>query len=139
MVLNEEIIDEIPEAAMDLLSDERKTFAVLATEMKDDSPQATPVWFNLDDGLILINTARGRVKDRNMQARPRVAVCILDPDDPYRYLMVRGEVVEETEAGARDHIDQLAWKYRGEREYSNYKGETRVIYKIRPTSSFYKP
>lgn len=139
MVFESERLEEIPEAALDLLSDERKTLAVLATQMSDGSPQATPVWFNVDDGLILINTARGRVKDENMHHRRKVAICVVDPDDPYRYLMVRGEIVEETETGARDHIDELAWKYRGETEYSSYKGETRVIYKIRPTSSFYKP
>ena len=132
-------MDVIPPEARDLLSDEKKAFAVLATIMEDGSPQATPIWFDTDDGLVRVNTARGRVKDENLHARPRVSLCIMDPDDPYRYMMIRGVVVGETEEGARDHIDQLAWKYRGEEEYSSYKGETRVIYEVRPESAFYKP
>lgn len=128
----------IPAEAQDLFSDEKKSFAILATIMEDGSPQATPIWFDVADGLIWINTARGRVKDENLHARPKVALCIMDPDDPYRYLQLRGEVVEETEQGARAHIDQLAFKYRGEEEYSSYKGETRVIYKVKPTSAFLK-
>ncbi|MDX1600461.1 MAG: PPOX class F420-dependent oxidoreductase [Anaerolineales bacterium] len=132
-------METIPPEAQDLLSDEKKAFAVLATLMEDGSPQATPIWFDTDDGLIRINTARGRVKDENLHTRPRVSLCIMDPDDPYRYMMVRGVVVGEAEEGARDHIDRLAWKYRGEEEYSSYKGETRVIYKVRPESAFYKP
>lgn len=132
-------MEMIPPEARDLLSDEKKAFAVLATLMEDGSPQATPIWFDTDDGLIRINTARGRVKDDNLHARPRVSLCIMDPDDPYRYMMIRGLVVGETEEGARAHIDRLAGKYRGKDEYSKYRGETRVIYEVRPESAFYKP
>lgn len=132
-------MQHIPDEAEDLLSDDIKAFAVLATLMEDGSPQATPVWFDVEGDRIRINTARGRVKDKNLHARPRVSLCIMDPEDPYRYLMIQGEVVEETEEGAREHIDRLAWKYRGESKYSSYKGETRVLYKVRPHSAFHKP
>ncbi len=130
---------EVPDQALDLVSDETKAYAVLATVMKDGSPQATPVWFDMEDGLVRVNTARGRVKDRTLQARRPVALCILDPEDPYRYLMLRGEVVEETEEGAMEHINHLSWKYRGEEKYSGYTGTPRVIYKIRPWSWYHKP
>ena len=124
-----------PEKYRDLLDDKTKVFAYLATVMDDGSPQVTPVWFNTDDRHLLINTAVGRVKDRNMKARPHVAICIADPNDPYRYVQIRGKVVEFTTEGANDHIDALAWKYRGIRKYDNYQpGMQRIIYKILPES-----
>jgi PPOX class probable F420-dependent enzyme len=94
----------------------------------------TPVWFDSADGLIRINTARGRVKDLNMTARPKVAVAIFDPDDMYRYLQIRGEVIQVSEAGARDHIDRLSYKYTGADSYQSYRGETRVMYLVEPQS-----
>ena len=121
----------IPETHLDLLTDEKKAFLVLATLMPDGAPQVTPVWFNTDSENILINSAEGRIKDRNMRARPRVTVCILDPSNPYRYLQIRGKVVEITENGADDHIDALALKYRGVSKYPyRQPGEQRVMYKI---------
>ena len=124
----------IPEALQDLLSDERKAFVYLATTMSDGTPQVTPIWFNTDGDHILINSAAGRIKDRNMRSRPNVALCIADPDNPYRYLQLRGRVVEITTAGADEHIDALAFKYRGVEKYPNRKpGEQRVTYKILPT------
>jgi PPOX class probable F420-dependent enzyme len=126
---------KFPEKYRDLLDDKMKVFAYLATVMADGSPQVTPVWFNSDDEYILINTAVGRVKDRNMKARPHVAICIADPNDPYRYVQIRGKVVESTTEGANEHIDTLAWKYRGIRKYDNYQpGMQRIIYKILPES-----
>ncbi len=126
---------KFPEKYRDLLDDKPKVFAYLATVMDDGSPQVTPVWFNSDDKYLLINTAVGRVKDRNMKARPRVALCIADPNDPYRYVQIRGKVVEFTTEGANEHIDTLAWKYRGIRKYDNYQpGMQRIIYKILPES-----
>jgi PPOX class probable F420-dependent enzyme len=126
---------KFPEKYRDLLDNKTKVFAYLATVMDDGSPQVTPVWFNSDDKYLLINTAVGRVKDRNMKARPQVAICIADPNDPYRYIQIRGKVVESTTEGANDHIDTLAWKYRGIRKYDNYRpGMQRIIYKILPES-----
>jgi PPOX class probable F420-dependent enzyme len=126
---------KFPEKYRDLLDDKMKAFAYLATVMADGSPQVTPVWFNSDDKYILINTAVGRVKDRNIKARPQVAICIADPNDPYRYVQIRGKVVESTTEGANEHIDALAWKYRGIRKYDNYQpGMQRIIYKILPES-----
>ena len=124
-------MDRIPPHLQDLLTDDTKAYLHLATTMPDGTPQVTPVWFNTDGAHILLNTARGRVKARNMSARPSVACLIVDPKDPYRYLQIRGKVVEETEEGADDHIRDLALKYRGKREFE-IGDDTRVIYKVRP-------
>ena len=125
----------IPESYLDLL-EEKKAFCFLATLMADGSPQVTPVWVDYDGAHILINTAKGRVKDQNMRRDPRVAVAIHDPDDPYRYLQVQGKVEEITEEGADEVIDRLAKKYLGVDEYPNRQpGEVRVTYKIRPESA----
>lgn len=121
----------IPETHIDLLKDENKAFLYLTTLMPDGSPQVTPVWFNTDGEYILINTAKGRIKDKNMRARPNVALCIQDPTNPYRYIQVHGKVVEYTTDGADDHIDKLTLKYRGIPKYpSRQPGEQRVKYKI---------
>lgn len=121
----------IPERYHDLLNDETRAFLFLATTMPDGSPQVTPIWFNHDGEHILINSARGRVKDRNMRARPRVAMVIQDPTNPYRYLQIRGRVVEITEEGGLEHINALAHKYTGQPWKAN-PGEVRVIYKVLP-------
>ncbi len=125
---------QIPEALQDLLTDEKKAFIYLATTMPDGTPQVTPIWFNTDGEHILINSAEGRIKDKNMRARSNVALCIADSANPYRYLQIRGKVVEITTQGADDHIDALSFKYRGVSKYPNRKaGEQRVTYKILPT------
>jgi PPOX class probable F420-dependent enzyme len=125
----------IPDKYLDLLQ-RKKAFANLATSMPDGSPQVTPVWFDYTNGLIRVNTARGRVKARNMKEGAPVALAIMDPDDAYRYIQVRGRVKRETEQGAGAHIDQLAKKYLGEDKYPYAKpGEVRVIYEIEPTST----
>ncbi len=122
----------IPETHLDLLKDEKKAFLFLATLMPGGSPQVTPIWFNTDGDHILINSAKGRVKDRNMRARPQVALCIADPMNPYRYLQIRGKVVEFTTSGADEHIDALTFKYRGIPKYPNRQpGEERILYKIK--------
>lgn len=123
---------KFPEAFLDLLSDESKAFLYLATIMPDGSPQVTPVWFSTDDGHILINTNEGRVKDRNMKARPKVAMTIQDPNDPYRYLGIRGEVVGYKWEGADEHINQLSLKYDG-KPWKPRAGQKRIIFKIKPT------
>ncbi len=125
-------MDQIPDKYRDLLADEKRAFVFLATTMKDGSPQVTPVWFNTDGTHILINTAEGRLKDRNMRSRPGVALCIADPANPYRYLQIRGKVVERTLQGAREHIDALNFKYHGKAKYEGPVDQVRVIYKIAP-------
>ena len=121
----------IPDTYKDLF--QKKAFAHLATVMPDGSPQVTPVWFDVEDGLIRVNSARGRVKDRNMRRTPKVALSIIDPDNPYRYLGILGRVVDMTEQGADAHIDALAKKYIGQDRYPwRQPGEVRVTYKIEP-------
>lgn len=125
----------IPEQYLDLLTS-KKAFAHVATTMPDGSPQVTPVWVDYADGMIRINTARGRVKDRNMKEGARVALALQDPDNPYRYVQVRGKVARISEHGADDHIDALAHKYLGVDKYPyRNPGEKRVIYFIEPVSS----
>ena len=121
----------IPEKFQDLL--EKKIFASLATLMPDGRPQVTPVWFDYDGKHVVINSAKGRVKDRNMRRDPRVALLFIDPENPYRHLQVPGRVVEITESGADQHIDKLAKKYLDKDKYPfRQPGEVRVIYKIEP-------
>ena len=121
----------LPEKYLDLF--QKKAFASLATLMPDGSPQVTPVWFDWDGTHLLVNSAKGRQKDRNMRARPQVAAAIIDPDNPYRYLEIRGRVVEITENGAGELIDKLAKKYLGQDKYPwGQPGEVRVVYKILP-------
>ena len=121
----------IPESYRDLFT--KRAFAHLGTVMADGSPQVTPVWCDLDGSYIRINTAKGRVKDRNMRRNKKVALAIIDPDNAYRYLAVQGEVTEITEQGADAHIDLLANKYLGKEKYPfRQPGDGRVIYKIRP-------
>jgi PPOX class probable F420-dependent enzyme len=121
----------IPEAYHDLFR--KRAFAHLATIMPDGTPQVTPVWCDYDGACIRINSAKDRIKDRNMRRDPRVALDIMDPDDPYRYLAVRGRVVEITESGANAHIDLLTQRYLGMDRYPyRQAGEVRVLYKIQP-------
>ena len=122
----------IPERLIDLLSPEKKAFASLALTLADGSPQVTPIWFGWDGTHIILNTARGRVKDKVMHRHGKVALSIVDPSDPYRYLQIRGRVVDETEEGAYDVICDLRLKYRGDRNYPKNPGEVRVTYKVLP-------
>ena len=121
-----------PEKYLDLLKDETRAFLFLATTMPDGSPQVTPIWFNTDAEYILINSNEGRVKDKNMKARPKVAMAIQDPSTPYRYLQVRGEVVEYIREGADEHINQLSLKY-DNKPWTYQEGQKRIIYKIKPS------
>jgi len=123
--------DVIPDKFRDLF--QKRAFANLATIMPDGRPQVTPVWVDYDGSRILVNTAKGRVKDKNMRRDPRVSVAISDPDNPYRYLEVRGKVSEVTENGADAHIDKMAKKYLDKDKYPfRQPGEVRVIFKITP-------
>lgn len=111
----------------------KRSFAHVATVGADGAPQVTPVWIDAEDGFIRFNTARGRVKDRNLRRNPRVALAIQDPDNPYRYVQVRGRVVEMTEQGADAHIDALARKYLDQDRYPfRQPGEVRILVKIAP-------
>jgi PPOX class probable F420-dependent enzyme len=124
----------IPEKFLDLLRS-KKAFANLATVMPDGSPQVTPVWFDYTGEKIRVNSARGRVKARNMKQGTKVALAIMDPDNAYRYIQIRGQVVRVTEQGADAHIDSLARKYLGQDKYPFRRpGEVRVLYEIEPFS-----
>ncbi len=120
----------IPENVRDLF--ERPIVSVLATLMADGQPQLTPVWCDYDGKYVRINTARGRQKDRNMTKRARVTVLLMDPQNPYHWVEVRGHIVETTEAGAREHIDQLARKYTGKNYVYQQPDQVRVLYRIEP-------
>lgn len=123
---------EIPAAFRDLL-EQKKAFANLATIMPDGSPQVTPVWFDYAGGAIRVNTAKGRTKARNMKEGSPVALAILDPDNAYRYIQIRGRVRRVTEQGASAHIDSLAKKYLGKDKYPFAQpGEVRVMFEIEP-------
>ena len=126
--------DPVPSQFLDLF--QKKAFASLATVMPDGTAQVTPVWVDYEGGRVIVNSARGRRKDKNMKVGASVALAIVDPDNPYRYLQVRGRVSEVTEQGADAHIDRMAKKYLGQDKYPfRQPGEVRVIYKITPTSS----
>src|SRR4030088_1557941 len=106
---------DIPAAFQDLMT-EKKAFAHLATIMPDGSPQVTPVWFDHTDGVIRVNTPKGRVKARNLKEGAPVALSIMDPDNPYRYIQLRGRVKRVVEAGADRHIDSLGQWWLGKAE-----------------------
>lgn len=121
----------IPQQYQDLF--QKKAFAHLATVNSDGTPQVTPVWVDFDGSHVRFNTAKGRVKERNVRRTPRVALAIMDPDNPYRYVRVSGRVVEVTEQGADQHIDALAKKYLGKDRYPFLQpGEVRLLFKILP-------
>lgn len=123
---------EIPEKFRDLFAWECKALAHVATVMDNGKPQVTPVWYDYENGKVRINSARGRVKDKTMHEGVWVALSIVDPEAPYRYVQVRGPVTKVTEEGARAHIDHLSHKYL-DRDYPfSREGEVRVIYEIDP-------
>jgi PPOX class probable F420-dependent enzyme len=131
-------MSSIPSEYRDLF--EKRSFLSLGTLTPDGFPHVTPVWVSYDEAAdhILVNTARGRRKEKNLRQNERVGGCILDPEDPYRYLGFQGEVVELTTEGAVDHIDELAQKYIGEEEYPYLEDEEgeRVLVRIEPTRVF---
>ncbi|MGE0101978.1 MAG: PPOX class F420-dependent oxidoreductase [Blastocatellales bacterium] len=124
----------IPDKFSDLM--EKKVFAGLATIMPDGTPQVTPVWIDFDGENLLVNTAVGRQKDKNLQRDPKVSVMLMDPENPYRYLEIRGRVVERTLDGADDHINKMAKKYLGQDVYPfRQADEVRVLYKVKPVKT----
>jgi PPOX class probable F420-dependent enzyme len=121
--------NSIPESHVDIFG--KKAFANLATLMPNGSPQVTPVWVDYDGQYVLINTAAGRQKDKNLQRDGRVALSIIDPENPYRYLEVRGHIAQRTLEGADQHIDAMARKYLGQDTYPyRQPGEVRVLYRV---------
>ncbi len=127
----------IPESHKDLI--EGPVCVTLSTVLPDGQPQSSVVWCSYDDNHILVNTARGRMKEKNMRARPMATILAIDPQNPYRYLEMRGKVEEITEEGAIDHINQLAQLYINKPTYyggaapAEQEGkETRVVCKIKP-------
>ncbi len=119
---------KVPENLQDLFK--RPIVCALATLMPDGQPQVTPVWFDYDGEYLVINTARGRQKDRNLKKGAKVTVLVIDPQNPFHWAEVRGTVAEETEENAHAMIKKLALKYRGKEEYSLKPGEVRVTYRI---------
>ncbi len=114
---------------------ETKAFAYLALVLSDGTPQVSPIWFDWDGTHIILNTARGRVKDKILKKHPVVAMTIT-ADDPYKYLLIRGRVVDETEEGGYEMICALNEKYHGKYEFPRRPGQVRVTYKILPEHSF---
>lgn len=113
---------------------EARNFVYLATINPDGSPQVTPTWVDTDGKFVLVNTAIGRVKQKNVKRNPRVALAISDPSNPYNFLQIRGRVVEQiTGPAAHQHIDKMSKKYRGKDKYESMNPrEKRVILKIEP-------
>ncbi len=125
----------IPESHAGIL--DTKALLYLGTQNKDGSPQVSPVWFGTNGDIIEVNSAKGRLKDLNMRARPKVSIAIVDPENAYRWVGIQGTVVEVTENGAEEHIDALANKYLGVDSYPNrQEGQVRVIYRIRADKVF---
>jgi PPOX class probable F420-dependent enzyme len=127
---------KIPDSHKDLL--ERPIVVSLATVNPSGQPQVTPVWVDYDGTYVRVNSARGRQKVKNMEARPQVTILAVDPDNAYRWMEVRGRVEDVDEANGLDHINKLSKKYRGEEDYyqrtPQLRGtQTRVMFKIRPT------
>ena len=123
---------QIPESFLKLF--EEPVIANLATIMADGQPQVNPVWCDYDGTCVRLNSVKGRVKDKNMRARPQVTVLLVNPDDNFEWIEVRGTVAEITEEGAEAHIDALAKKYLGVETYPYRRpGQVRVTYKIKPT------
>lgn len=123
-----------PESHIDLLADDKRAAAYLATLMPDGTPQVTPIWFSYEDGRVSINTKRGRIKEQNLLARPQMALVIQDPGDTYRFLQIRGRASGFTEEGAHEHIERLSQKYHGRPFRPLRPGEVRVTIDIEPVS-----
>lgn len=118
---------------------EDKNFVFLSSLMKDGSPQVTPTWTDIENGYILINTAIGRIKQKNISRDPRVALAIADQNNPYDMVTIRGKVIEQISGDvAEEHIDKLAKKYIGKDKYPGRSpGEKRVLLKIKPEKIFH--
>jgi PPOX class probable F420-dependent enzyme len=119
---------------------QKNSFAFLGTLMKDGSPHVTPVWIDIVDNTILINTAEGRIKQKNVSRDPRVSISLTDDENPYSMVTIRGQVIGQTSDGADEHIDKLAKKYLNTDKYPGHSSNIkRVILRIRPEKIFYLP
>ena len=119
---------------------QKNSFAFLATLMKDGSPHVSPVWIDIVDNIILINTAKGRIKQRNVSRDPRVSISLIDDENPYSMVTIRGKVIDQTSNGADEHIDKLAKKYLNTERYPGHSPNLeRVILRIKPEKIFYLP
>jgi PPOX class probable F420-dependent enzyme len=125
-----EIMAELPEGVRKLLDE--PNIAHFVTLMPNGSPQVTPLWIDHDGTHVLINTAEGRQKPRNLARDPRVAISVVDRNNVYRYAQIRGRVVETTHEGAYEHICKLSQKYTGNADYPRREGEQRMIVKVLP-------
>ena len=124
-------MNQIPDQYLDLF--ERPVSVSLATLLSDGTPQVQPVWCSFDGTHLLVNTEKGRQKYRNLSRRRRATILAVDPANDSRWVEIRGEVVEETEQGADEHIDALARRYLGVDKYPwNQPGDVRVIFRIAP-------
>lgn len=123
-------MEEIPADYRDLFT--KRSFAFVATLLPDGTPHVTPTWVDFDGEHVLVNTVRDNRKDKNIRNDPRITLAIADPENPYRYLSIRGEVIERREEGAREHLDQLAERYTGQATYPGPSGQQRVVLVIRP-------
>jgi PPOX class probable F420-dependent enzyme len=127
---------EIDDSVIRLLTG--SNFSFVATLMKDGSPQITPTWIDFDKGIILINTAEGRTKQKNVSRDPRVAISIVDQKNPYDMVTIRGKVIEQATNGADEHIDNLAKRYLGVDKYPfRSPSEKRIILKVEPENVFH--
>ena len=127
------MLSQIPDNLKYLLEDKTRAYAFLPTIMPDGSPQITPIWFNVEDGKIVFNSAKGRTKVRNLRRNPKMAMVIIDLEKPLDYIQIRGEIAEISEEGAVEHISILAQKYQG-KNWDVPKGQVRIKYLVRPTS-----
>ena len=119
-----------------------KNFAFLGTIMRDGRPQVSPIWIDIDDNnnIILINTAHGRIKQKNIARDPRVSLSLVDKNNPYSMITIQGTVIEQTTVGADEHIDKLAKKYLNIDRYPSHSPSIqRVICKIKPDKMYYLP
>ena len=131
-----QISREIDDSVTSLLTG--KNFAFVATLMKDGSPQITPTWIDFDGKTILINTAEGRIKQKNLSRDQRVAISIVDHNNPYNMVTIRGKVKEQISEGADEHIDKLAKRYLGFDKYPyRTPTEKRIIIKVTPENVFH--
>jgi len=122
--------ENVKRAAIELI--EAKNFAHIATLRKNGAPHVTPVWVDYDGEFVLVNTLKGRIKERNVARDPRVAIDVMDHNSPYRNVVILGRVVSVTREGADKHIDKLAKKYTGKDKYVGQLGEVRILIKIKP-------
>ena len=134
-----EINEKIMEPVAKIIK--KKSFAFLGTLMKDGSPHVSPVWIDItDNNIILINTAKGRIKQKNVSSDPRVSISLTDDENPYSMVTIRGQVIEQTSDDADKHIDKLAKKYLNTDRYPGHSPDMkRIILKIRPQKVFYLP